>query len=257
MKIDFSDISIISHVRVDNPDRLKNFRIRNEFYRKYCDNLEMIHVEDDVKTKCNPNPVDKYMLTNNSGIYNKNASYNKGVELSDRKYYLFLDVDCVISPNVVKLMADQFGGDSVIYPYKKVLYSTKAFAQHFAQTMSTQSLVGCKPKCGRVFMDSCGGAILLSREMFVKTGGFNPNFTGWGYEDTEYRDRCKKMETRIVRPSDDITMLHLFHGEHSFNRSKQTRSLQYKQNKRELDKVRGMTPEQCVNHMKGWDIYED
>tara|TARA_R110000765_G_scaffold7963_4_gene26058 strand:+ start:71767 stop:72552 length:786 start_codon:yes stop_codon:yes gene_type:complete len=259
-KVDFLDISIISHIRIDNPDRLDNFVIRNEFYKEHCINLEFVHVEDGDISKCGDaiTKDDIHRLTNNTGEYRKNGSYNIGETLTKRKYLLFLDVDCVLDPNIIKALAESYADTAVVYPYKSVLYSTKKFAKRFQDENQLKILTSSHATDhGRMFTDSCGGAILMSRDMFVKTGGFNPNFSGWGYEDSEYRDRCLKLGTRIVRPSENITMLHLYHGYHSFVRNKQALTIETRKNSQEYKKVLGMNKEQCVEHMKKWGIYED
>jgi len=39
-------------------------------------------------------------------------------------------------------------------------------------------------------ISDCGGRIFLTKENFLKLGGYNEEFIGWGYEDTEFKERA-------------------------------------------------------------------
>lgn len=39
-------------------------------------------------------------------------------------------------------------------------------------------------------ISDCGGRIFLTKENFLKLGGYNEEFIGWGYEDTDFKERA-------------------------------------------------------------------
>lgn len=39
-------------------------------------------------------------------------------------------------------------------------------------------------------LSDCGGRIFLTKDNFMKLGGYNEDFIGWGYEDTEFKERA-------------------------------------------------------------------
>jgi predicted glycosyltransferase involved in capsule biosynthesis len=247
-KIDFSDISIISHIRVENAERIQNFHLRNSIYHGWCDNLEMIHVEDDKESKIEKyiSAKDKHILTNNTGVYNKNTSYNTGFENTDRPYLLFLDVDCIVDPMIIKNIVSTVNvlNTGVVYPFKGCLYSNKKIKERIVKTPTLENIlaisnaVPCKPHThpfGRMFINSCGGAILVKRDIFKQVGGFKPPF----------------------RISTDSVMIHLHHGNHTYIRNDRAMSMSSARNKREYDKVMKMPKDKCIEYMKGWGIYEN
>ena len=262
-KIDFSKISIVSHIRVDGRDRIENLVLRNTFFEKYCSNLEFVNVEDDVVRKIPRMNNEIYHLTENAGGYNKNLSYNIGFGLTNRPYVLFLDVDCVTDPNLLVKIANEtnFLEEKIIYPYEYVYYLKQHIKDLFKKNINLENLILSTKKTnkdrdntdenGRLFTGSCGGAIFTNKQNFIDVNGFNPNFTGWGYEDSEFRDRLDILGKRPIRLKHNI-LYHLPHGEHYTQRGKQT--INAKHNKAEYDKVINMTREQCAEYTKTWKL---
>lgn len=262
-KYDFNNISIVSHIRIDCKDRLENFVLRNSFFERYCSNLEFVNVEDDTQRKTPRGNNEIHHLTNNSGKYNKNISYNIGFGLTSRPYILFLDIDCLFDPQLLFRIVNETdkADKSVIYPFDSVFYLKKEIKDSFKKNPNIENLIISSSKIdknknnhnknGTIVLNSCGGAIFTSRAFFTEVNGFNPNFWGWGYEDSEFRDRLGilgKPPSRLI----NNTLYHLPHGDHYFHRYKQDK--ESKDNKREYDKVIGMTREQCQEYIKTWKL---
>jgi len=262
-KIDYSDISIITHIRVDNKDRVENYVLRNNFFEKYCSNLEFVTIEDDIQRKTPRVNNEIYHLTENSGRYNKNKSYNMGFKLTERQYVLFLDVDCILEPNMITniIKVDEVINNKIIYPYSSVLYLKNEIKEKFKRYTNIESLIMSTSNLdstrdndnqyGRLFTNSCGGAILCKRDIFESVNGFNPNFNGWGYEDSEFRDRLEILGNAPVRLKNNI-MFHLPHGEHYTNRYKE--SIGAIENKNLYNKIVNMSREECEEYIKTWTI---
>lgn len=262
--IDYSNISIITHIRVDGDDRLENLHIRNEVFHKYCKNLEFVTVEDDVTRKTPKMDNTIYHLTENGGLYNKNKSYNIGFNMTDRPYVLFLDVDCIIDPNIIFNVVNRAEGileKSFVYPFEYVLYLKEQYKQEFKRHKTIESLIlqtreiekthDNNSKFGRLFTGSCGGAILASRHMFERFNGFNPNFEGWGFEDSEFRDRIIKLGKPPVRIK-NVMLYHLPHGDHFTNRNVQT--IKAVNNKKIYESVLKMSEYECWEYIKTWKL---
>lgn len=262
-KLDFSKISIITHIRIDGKDRLENLALRNHIFYNACKNLEFINIEDDIKRKVPPMGSEIHHLTNNSGPYNKNLSYNIGFGLTDRPYILFLDADCVIDPNtifnIVKIKPDILQND-IVYPFEYVLYLKEYVKAEFRKQTTIEYLMlnidipkhtDNTNKYGRLFLNSCGGAIFTHRDVFKDVNGFNPNFKGWGYEDSEFRDRLTIMN-RPPKRLKNVFMYHLPHGEHFTHRHKQTIAANY--NREIYNKVCAMNKKQCEKYIKSWKL---
>lgn len=261
-KFDYKDISIITHIRVDDSSRLENFKLRNDFFRRYCVNLEFVNVEDDIERKIPESDDEIYHLTGNNGPYNKNLAYNKGFNLTKRPYVLFLDVDCVLDPSVpLKISTLNEIHSKIILAYDYVLYLKENIKENIKGNITIDKLNEIKINIdtgkdntnsyGRLFTGSCGGAIITHRDVFKSVNGFNPFFFGWGYEDSEFRERLAILDKRMLR-SVGIMMFHLPHGKHFTNRTKET--LGARHNKIEYDKVIKMNKQQCEQYIKTWTL---
>lgn len=265
-KLDFKDISIISHIRIDTNDRLENLLLRNSIFERHCQNLEFVNIEDDIQRRFPRINNEIYHLTNNSGLYNKNLSYNIGSNLTDRKYYVFLDIDCIIDPNVLYSITKHSNtveklNESIIYPFEYVIYLKEAVKKTFRNKPTLENLIINAKKLkvdknnigetGALIVNSCGGCIVSERNFFKSVNGFNPNFEGWGYEDSEFRDRLKILEKKPFRFLGGY-IYHLPHGDHFFQRGKQDREA--KTNKAEYNKVCKMTKDECMEYMKTWKL---
>ena len=55
---------------------------------------------------------------------------------------------------------------------------------------------------------------MMTHDFFDTVNGFNPNFRGWGYEDTEFLTRVNRLGFEHTKvEGDDSLMYHLHHGE--------------------------------------------
>ena len=64
----------------------------------------------------------------------------------------------------------------------------------------------------RVWFESPSSAVVVTRGLFDRAGGFDEGFVGWGHEDSAFRDTC---ETLTGRPMLRVAMraYHLWHAE--------------------------------------------
>ena len=96
--------------------------------------------------------------------------------------------------------------------------------------------------------NSVGGAFLVNKNVYIKYGGENQHFYGWGPEDAE---RCKRMEILglpIYRAQGPL--LHLFHPRMQ-NSWFGNQRLEYA-NRMEFIRVAGMTRSQLLQYISGW-----
>jgi len=56
-----------------------------------------------------------------------------------------------------------------------------------------------------------GGMIIVTKETFDEIGGYNEEFQGWGYEDTDFKDRVAKIVLKVRIPNNLAT--HIEHGD--------------------------------------------
>lgn len=270
--INLKDVSIITHIRLDNKDRLENLILRNKVLKSLSKNAEFIVVEDDIqeKVKCELDDGDLYGFFKNDKGHMKNHAYNIGASMSTRKYMVFLDADCIIHPKVFKglVNTDQSTFDGLVYPYNRfALYLTPIAKQMFRQEPTYETLVKMAPTepfrhglsgtCGHLYGNCPGGSFMMTHKFFDKVNGFNPEFRGWGYEDTEFLTRIDRLGLTHSHVSGDTNMMfHLHHGETDKSdtaaRGKFLGTKDTRNNKRIYEEVAKMSVKEAEAYCKRW-----
>jgi len=266
----FSEISIITHVRLDTTERLRNFFIRENYYRSQCTQIEFVYVEDDTKETLKDHfddyPGRKYQFVYNDDEFKKTSSYNIGAKLATRKYFCFLDLDCIIHPSQILESVEKLKGDEnlgLILPYNGVALYLNDDAKHLFvdHHQSYEILEDMFPKSFDVYYkndfllvgnnQAVGGAVMARKENFEKYNGFNPNFQGWGFEDNELPRRVHKLGMGVVKLANIAHVLwHLPHeGKGASNKE---HNPYYRKNNQVCTYVEQCSVEDLKEYIKQW-----
>ena len=225
---DFSDISIITHVRFDTDERVKNFHIRKEFYNTTCNNLEYVYVEDDVSEKMLPhiNGTEIYSFYKNDDETRKTLCYNIGSKMTSRPFLCFLDLDCIVHPEQILRACEYAKSEEnigIIYPFNgTALYLKQHAKETIEQTPTYETISQFTPNTIQTNFETDdvlvgntqapGGCFLCLSEQFESYNGFNPNFKGWGFEDNEFAARVHRLGHVVARVNRHTDVLwHLPH----------------------------------------------
>lgn len=268
MKVyDFSDISLITHIRVDTHERLRNITLRDKFYQNICTNLEFVYIEDDKTSKFKSyNPDNSiYELYKNDDEYQRPKCYNIGASLTRRKLLYFLDADCIIHPEHIftagRMLSknDQIGA---MNPYNRTaFYVNYNVKDSFEKNTTYDTLNSFFPKTVRThFTDSnllvgntnaLGGAWLAREDKFKQYNGFNALFKGWGYEDNEFPVRLSKLGFSFGHVADSKAVLwHLPHDVEGQSAKAGNKYLSHNQSI--LRSVQSIAPEDIKEYIKKW-----
>ena len=225
----------------------------------------------------------------NDGFFRKSRSYNIGIEKSEREYLLFLDLDCVVNPKQIIDILDKIKkkkGFGICYNGQPA-YLTYNAKQLYADAPLFSTLESFYPDfkvlevaldnrrrgfpswpdslkyehCKILGVNACGGCLLGRKKDFIKIKGFNENFAGWGYEDTEIISRIRILYGKS--PTLDWKTDHepfyrcenkedfLFHFPHT-KESVTSHQIVLTGNKKESDKVEGMNTKELTKYIKTW-----
>lgn len=81
-------------------------------------------------------------------------------------------------------------------------FTGKDFSFYINSVMQlSQDVIGLQRENFRYIpfhISDCGGRIFLSKENFLKLGGYNEKFIGWGNEDIEFKKRAEILGLKIV-----------------------------------------------------------
>lgn len=272
--IDLKDVSIITHLRLDNKDRLENLLLRNKLIKSLSKNAQFIVVEDDTQEKAvyELDDDDLYFFYENKGSHRKNTAYNIGAGMSTRKYMIFLDADCIIHPKIFEKLTKQDESifEGLVYPYNRcALYLSPIGKKIFKETPTYETLTSITPKqklthglqgrYGHLYANCPGGSYMMTHDFFEKVNGYNPNFAGWGYEDTEFLTRTNRLGFEHTKVGGDQNiMFHLHHGDANKSdtaaRAKFLSTQDTKNNERIYKEVSKMSKDEAEAYIKSWTL---
>lgn len=264
------DITFICYVKIDNDARIKNVKTIYKYYKKHLPNCRFVFVEDDSKSNLLEHlslidEQDKYVLETNHGLVKKCTGYNHGARYANTDIIIFLDVDIIIDCN--KLLecineAKDSGSDECLIGYNGyAFYMTEQGEKQFLKTLDINDLYDKIKGLHLVTysanefallnnVHAVGGCLVMTKKSFEQINGFNPFFTGWGYEDNEIISRAHRLGLRVSRSNiADHYLYHLPHCDASVNKAQHNH---YRQNEAIVQFVESLNKEQLQRYIKQW-----
>lgn len=155
--------------------------------------LECIVIEQDSSPKIEaylPSWVRYIFQESNGGKegYNRSAAFNLGAKNSNGELLLLHDNDMLVPAlychDILKLAHE---GYEVLNAKRFVFYLNRRDTRMVIS--SIKNLVLCTPLHVVQNLEA-GGSMAITRESYIRIGGMDENFVGWGGEDNELWKRC-------------------------------------------------------------------
>jgi predicted glycosyltransferase involved in capsule biosynthesis len=239
------DLTIIIPFYADSIQRVNNLNELSDI----LSSLEIKHFIID----CSDNQYHNYD-ENQQGMYKhiypfpaekfipKSKMINYGVSLCKTKYAAWHDVDVRFDNEVYRISNYALKiGSKFVRPYNGIFVNVRENINPVIPNNLNKN--------GKIYevlhMDSCGGALFFNVDDFLKIGGMNEKFKGWGFEDNELRVRILKYGYKI----ESISPYNCHHMDHprSGGISSDANPF-YKANEAEFKKVSEMSLEELKNY---------
>jgi predicted glycosyltransferase involved in capsule biosynthesis len=264
------NLTFIIHIRKDTEERKKNANIVIPYYKTIAPNSKFIVVEDDTKKEfeylADHNNI-QYIHTNNNQNYNKCKSYNIGLTHATTEIVCFLDIDCIISKqNLYKALETVLKSDCVSIGYNGISIYLSYLAKEQiknAQLINLYEHFDTLVDRSNIYNEftndnyhigntkAVGGVVIGRNNTFTSVGGFNPNFTGWGYEDNEIIVRMHKLGIPVFYTNTDKP--YLFHLPHIDVEKNEVKNHSfYKSNEAEYLKILSFSESELTNYINSW-----
>jgi predicted glycosyltransferase involved in capsule biosynthesis len=228
MKVNLTETSFIIHFRRDSDDRLFNLRCVLRYFDKYIHYGELFIINDDTIIDPEINEISKeypnvsLAFYQNNSVYKRTHCFNKIAKIASKKVLCFYDTDTLVKPIYLSRSQDAILSGNVhhVYPYsglfvdvKKKSRDTLANFEFFKleELLKERYLGYDNEDLNVIHTESVGGINLISKEAFLKIGGYNDNFIGWGCEDVEIERRSKSQNVVVKIENDDAICWHLQH----------------------------------------------
>jgi hypothetical protein len=179
--------------------------------------FEPILIEQDTVPRLDgglPHPGCKHVFAFNPGPFNKSWGLNVGFRHGQGAWLAFADADVVLG-NALREALDQLGsGCQVIKPYRRLvdLDETESVRVRRGEFDFVPDRPGAAPN--REGMGErivfAGGVFLIARAAFVRLGGWDERFRGWGGEDDAMSYRIERARLPVLE-LDTRAAVHLAH----------------------------------------------
>ena len=249
-KTDLTDVTFLVPLRIDSPERKENAdTLINYIFRNF--NTSVIVLEADAPRKHFPETEAKGLnyefVEDKDEIFHRTKWINRLISMARSPYIAVWDADAIAPPRQIIRAVDSLRiGESVMsFPFDGRFYSCdKISSDLFKRTLNIDILFESIPVMRLMHgYHSVGGAFMADKEEYLKAGGENENFYGWGPEDTE---RVKRMEIlNLPVHYCEGSLFHLLHpmGKNSWFANSDIE----RQNRKELQKTcRSVNPKQAL-----------
>jgi predicted glycosyltransferase involved in capsule biosynthesis len=162
--------------------------------------LECIVIEQDKipRIKQYLPPWVKYLFLKthtDSTTYNRSAAFNLGAEYASGRILLLHDNDMLVPNTYCKsILCIANRGYDAINTKRYVFYMSCSDTERIIR--STNSIAGSTPDYIIQNLEA-GGSMAITRRAYIKLGGMDEEFVGWGGEDIELWKRCSLLRRWI------------------------------------------------------------
>jgi N-terminal domain of galactosyltransferase len=180
--------------------------------------FEVIIVEQDI-APCLQGPLPhssaRHVFLYNPGPFNKSWGFNVGFRLSDRPWFAFGDADVIVGDALPEALAHLRSGYQAAKPYRRLMdldadETARVTAGEFDWLPARATDAQGREAIGEHLVFA-GGLFLIARPTFVRVGGWDERFRGWGGEDDAMSYKLERVRAPAVE-LDRRPALHLHHA---------------------------------------------
>ena len=256
-----SDVTFVIPLRIDSPERARNLDLLVEFLVRNFDSAILVMEADDQQryvVKNDNHRIRYFFEEDNNPVFHRTRWLNRLYRKADTPVIAGWDTDILAPPGQIVETAIQVrnGQAAMGFPYNGHMYQTGAgLTLLYQETQNLDVFIRKTGELKPMYGDlSVGGAFIVDREKYLRAGGENEFFAGWGPEDVE---RVKRMEILYDQPVYRVMggVFHLWHPRYINSRYADQ---QYEINgKKELLKICGMTADELQNYIQSWPWLEN
>jgi predicted glycosyltransferase involved in capsule biosynthesis len=155
-----------------------------------------------------------HWINSHSKIFNKCVCHNIGAALTKSKFIHFHDCDLLVPNNFYKALIDELNRNQAVQAFngRRVNYLNEDSTKLYFDGLSINRILEDSRNYREGSPGAPGGSIALSRELFLKVGGFDPHFF-WAYsiEDRFFWEKVEKYNHITTLENPKVELYHLWH----------------------------------------------
>lgn len=188
-----------SEYRYSNLKALVKY-LRNNFK----DDVEIVLSEQGYN-KTELEGIDKHVLFEDNGLFQRSKVLNNGVVVACNEKIFVGDNDVILSVEAINKCVQMLDEYDSVNPYDRIIDLSEHDSNSFKMFLNLYFENNWAVRDSTVFS---GGCFAITRENYLKIGGFDENIIGWGAEDNVFTIKLEGLLSHITITS---TAYHLYH----------------------------------------------
>jgi hypothetical protein len=251
-RIDLTDVSFLIPIRIESESRLENLFIVTRFINKFFEtNIFIIESDKSQKIDKEVHNCNYEFIMDNDPLLCRTRINNLLIKKCKSQFIAIYDADvifpiCQIIESVEQL---RVGIADAVCPYDGSCTGVDSlFKTMFAQIIDPELFTYNLGKFVTGTYRSCGGAVFINTDKYIKAGMENEYIASWGPEDIERVKRMKNLGYKVKRIEG-----HLFHLPHERKENSRYSSHEsYIQYMEEYLKVCNMNKAELEEYIGSW-----
>jgi hypothetical protein len=226
--ISLGGLEIVMTYRGSTQERRDNLRgVLRHLNRTYCE-YTLLLIEADATPTFHwsglGDPKIRHVFIHDDGPFPKAKLCNLGAKMCTGSVICFHDADMIANPTYLPLCINSVRHGTTtdaLCPFLRVINISGDIRADFIETSDyaplEKYLEGELSDGVDLLYDNTPGAIVIFRRAeYLRVGGYDPRFIGWGGEDDELLTRAQRLGVRWYSvPDDKAALFHLHHDSSS------------------------------------------
>lgn len=245
-------VTFVIPVRIDSSERKENLDVvLDRLSKRKRSKIIVLEADNDSKYRVPenyPNVTYRFVKDDNPVFY-RTKYLNELLREADTSIVGIWDTDVIVPDDQIDYsIADIQNGKAVMsFPYDgrfnfcsledSVVFRDNRLIEFLEETQGSNCI-----------LHSVGGAFLVHKDYYLKAGGENEHFYGWGMEDMERIKRMEIVGLPVSRASG--VLYHLFHSRNENSRF--YNPMLENESRTEFLKVCSMSKEQIIQYIRTW-----
>ena len=254
-KIDLKEVTFCIPVRIESSYRIQNLKTLLNYLDSFLDTNYIVMEADRTSRFTDARKIRNLkhvFIQDEDVIFHRTKYINRMLHLTETPYAAIWDTDAIAPIEQIEkaLTTLRNTETTLVYPFSGAFIAlNEIVSMHFCKTLDINCLNSdVLPKAFLYGFYSVGGAYMVNVQNYLKAGGENEHFYGWGPEDAERNARIRILEMGVDKIEGPL--YHLFHTRGINSRdSNQENAMN---NKREFCKICGMTTAELQDYIKTW-----
>lgn len=254
-KINLKDMTFCIPVRIESPYRMQNLRTLLNYLSRSIDTNYIVLEADQQALFENDTDVENLsyvFVKDEDTIFHRTKYINQMICMAKTPYAAIWDTDAIAPIIQIEeaYCALQKSDNTMIYPFSGAFIAlNELISLYFHKSLDINCIsVPNLPSSFFYGFYSVGGAYMIHVAKYLKAGGENEFFYGWGPEDAERNARIQILELGVKRI--EGPMYHLFHTRGVNSRDSNMENIL--NSRKELCKICGMTKMELYDYVKTW-----